>query len=548
MDETIYVIGHKNPDTDSICAAISYAHLKQAQGSKKVLPARAGSINLQTEFVLDFFGVCAPKFLPDVVAKVNQAMTAKVISCQKKTSLKEILRIMEEKNVRMIPLINKENHYHGMVSLFDIAHEFRKEANPKTCRKIFTSIEHINKALGGKLLYGYKTDETFEGEYLVGAMEKDSFVKTMSSLKSHNCLLITGDRTEIQKAAIKSKIRALIVSGGLCVDKQIEQLAETYNVNLIISPYDTATTVGLVRLSTPAYKIAQRYDGYLYMDEHLENARLKILKSYNRGLAVLDETQRLMGIITMADLLRFPKTKLIMVDHNEISQAVDGIEEAEILEVIDHHRLGNLQTIHPILFINQPVGSTCTLVAGFFFEQNIKLDTKTAGLLASGIISDTLNLKSPTATSVDKQMLDKLNRTAKLNLSDYANKMLSAGVSIVGRSLEEIIINDFKEYEQDKINLGVGQIEVIGFSEFEKLKIKLIDKIKEIKHVRGYNFAALLVTDISTSKSLLIFDGTSNLTNRLGYPILEPHLAELKGILSRKKQLLPHLLSIFKEN
>ncbi|MFC1856000.1 putative manganese-dependent inorganic diphosphatase [Thermodesulfobacteriota bacterium] len=547
MNEKTFVIGHKNPDTDSICSAISYARLKQIQGDDTVIAARAGEINSQTEFVLNYFKVDAPHFLADIVPRINQAMTKNVLYCHKDTSLKDLLQLMEERNIRLVPVVDNRGEYHGMVSLFDIAHEFRIEADPETGRLIYTSIKNLHLSLGGKLLCSNNTEDFFDGFFLVGAMQDASFRRVLSELDPTKCLVIAGDREDIQKAAIENKVRGLVVTGDLPVSDNIREMADANGINLLTSPYDTATTVGLVRLSTPVHKVVQNYDGHLMSDEDLHSAHPKILKAYNRGMAVLDSQQKLTGIITMADLLQFSKTKLILVDHNELDQSVEGADKAEIIEVIDHHRLANPQTMQPILFINQPVGSTSTLIAKFYFEQQVPLDKETAGLLISGIISDTINLKSPTTTLVDEHMLTKLNEIAKLDLDDYANQMLIAGVNLAGREPKQIIYNDFKKYKEGRISFGVGQTEVVGFDEFNTMKSAIIEELERIRAKRGYNFIALLATDISTSHSLMIFDGEPILCNMLGYPILEPGVAELKGVLSRKKQLLPHMLNVFKE-
>ncbi len=547
MTDNIYIIGHKNPDTDSICAAISYARFKHLQGETRAVPARAGSVNPQTEFVLNHHGVPAPRFLPNVIPTVGQAMTADVVSRPRDTALRDILELMDERNIRLIPLVDDNNHYCGMVSLFDVAHEFYLGASPQSCREIFTSINHLHQVLGGELLYASAPEAVFEGVFLVGAMKESSFKEVLLASDPQKCLVITGDRTGIQQAAIRNGVKALIVTGGLPVDNEICRLAQENKVSLLSSPYDSATTVRMVRLSTPAYRVAQKKSGFLAADEHLNDVRLKILSARDRGMVVLDEDEKLIGVITRADLLRFEKIKLILVDHNEISQSVDGADLAEIVEIIDHHRLGNSQTLQPILFINQPVGSTCTLIAKLYFEQQVDLDTKTAGLLLSGIISDTLNLKSPTATELDERMIEKLNKIAGLDLPAYCNQLFAAGASLCGRSPEEIILNDFKEYNAGKVTIGLGQVEVVGLNEFEKVKARFIDKIKQIRAARGYQFTALMVTDISTSNSLLVFDGLAKLCACVSYPVIETNIAELKGVLSRKKQLLPHLLSVFKD-
>ncbi len=547
MGDNTFVIGHKNPDTDSICAAISYARLKQKQGEKHVVAARAGDINPHTEFVLDYFGATPPTLIADIAPSITQAMTKNVLSCHLNTSLKDLIQMMEERNIRLVPVVDDNGQYHGLVSLFEIAHEFRSEADPNTARVGYTSINSLHKTLGGELLYGHNSDEFFEGFFLVGAMREPSFRKVLSGYDPKKCIVIAGDRDNIQMAAIENGVRGLIVTGGHPVSPEVAEMSTKHGVSLLSSPYDTAATVGLVRLSTPVHRVVQNHDGHLMVDESLEGAQAKLLKAYNRGMAVLDSDMKLSGIITRSDLLQSSNTRLILVDHNEISQSVDGANKAEIVEVIDHHRLGNPQTMQPILFINQPVGSTCTLIAKFYFERQVDLDRETAGLLISGIISDTIHLKSPTATPLDKEMLDNLNKVVGLDIDDYAGKLLTAGVSLVGREPKQIILNDFKYYTEGKVSFGVGQTEMVGFSEFNKIKPRIIEQLVQIRADRGYNFIALLATDISASNSLLIFDGTPTLCRQLGYPILEPNVAELKGVLSRKKQLLPHMLNVFRD-
>ncbi len=546
MTNKTYIIGHKNPDTDSICAAISYKRFKQLQGESQVTAARAGSLNPQTEFVLNKFGVPAPVFLSNVIPTVEQAMTTEVVFRHKEASIKEILYLIEEKNIRLIPVLDDQQRYCGTVSLFDILRESYWGADPQNRREIFTSIRHIQQAITGKILHADNINEMFSGIFLVGAMREDSFKKILSTLDAQKCIIITGDRDDIQQAAIQSKVKALIITGNLPVSTTTYEKAKQQNVNLLTSPYDTAFTMSLVNLSTPAYRVAQKKDGHLLPNMSLAQATPKILEAHNRGMVVLDEQERLKGIITKADLLRYSKPKLILVDHNEISQAVDGADQAEIIEILDHHRLANTQTIQPILFLNQPVGSTCTIIAKQYFDQKVDLDAQTAGLLISGIISDTLNLKSPTATALDAKMLEKLNQIAQLNLLTYSSQMFAFGTSLTDRNSEELILGDFKEYNTGNITFGVGQIEVVCFDEFDKIKKQLIEQINKIRLSRSYHFAALLVTDIISSNSRLVFDGIPVLCNCLDYPLLEPNIAELKGVLSRKKQLLPYLLTLFK--
>ncbi len=472
-------------------------------------------------------------------------MTSQVLSMPLETPVKKMIDTMEERNLRLIPLTDPEGSYKGLVSLFDVTLNFKKLANPQTCLHLHTSINNLIQTLGAESIYLKDPESYFDSAVLVGAMEREEFSEILTRQQAERCIILTGNRREIQQEALEQKVRCLIVTGGQAVDPQVASLAKEGGVNLLISPYDTATSLGMVHLSAPVYTLSSFSEQHITQNQLLSEAKTVILNSRERGVAVVDESNSLIGIITGADILKSSGPQIIMVDHNEFSQSVTGIEEAEIVEIIDHHRLGNPQTNAPIYFINEPVGSTSTIVARRFFAEGIEISPTTAGLLISGIISDTLFLKSPTSTETDQRTLEMLNQTAGLDLASYARDLLEAGARLEGRTAGDIITEDFKTYEIDSANIGIGQVEVIGFDEIYKRKAELDTALIKIMKDNNLDFIGLLVTDINLSDSQLFFKGSRQFCSKVDYQLLEDNLAELKGVVSRKKQVIPHLLNIF---
>jgi manganese-dependent inorganic pyrophosphatase len=540
-----YVVGHRNPDTDSVCSAIAYAEMRSLTGYSDVIAAVAGDINKQTAFALEYFNTDPPQLLTDITPKVKDYMTSHVVTMPVETPIKKLIETMEKENLRLIPLMNSDGSYKKLVSLFDVTLGFKKLANPLTCLHLHTSIKNLQETLDAESVYLNDSDSYFDGAVLVGAMEREVFSEWLSQSQVQQCIVLTGNRQEIQEAALERKVRCLIVTGGQAIDQEIVTLAKQNGVSLLISPYDTASSLGMVHLSIPAYTLSSPTEQHLTKNHPISEAKTAILNSRNRGMAVVDEEGSIAGIITGADILKSSSVKIIMVDHNEFSQAVTGIDQAEILEIIDHHRLGNTQTSAPIFFINEPVGSTCTIVSRRFFAEGVEITPRIAGLLISGIISDTLFLKSPTATDIDRNVLEKLNQIAKLDLADYAYRLLEAGTNLEGRTANEILTEDFKEYELKESKIGIGQIEVISFDGIYKKKKELEIALQKTREQRNLDFIGLLITDITYSTSQLFFNGTRQLCTRLDYHLLEENVAELRGIVSRKKQLIPHLFNVF---
>ena len=545
-EQNIYVIGHRNPDTDSICAALAYARLKQLTGSSNVLAARAGEINVQTEFILNRFGIEMPLYLPDVKIRVKDVMTTESLSVHMEMSVGDVLDFMNSYDLLMVPVTDRDGHYRGAITLQDLARFYARHADAATSNRLVASLNGITKAIQGNSLFLFDENETKAGRIVVGAMETDGFRQVMEYYSEEGCVVIVGDRKEIQRHAIESHARCLIVTGGFLPDKSVLDMAQRNKVSVISSPYDTATTVRLMHLSTPAREVFSSDFYSVSPYDLLLDVKAKMRDSALRGCPVVDTGGRLAGILTRRDMLRDFRKKVILVDHNEASQAIPGIEEAEVIEVLDHHRIGSFQTLHPIYFVVEPVGCTNTLVAELYLKYGVEPEPSYAGIMLSAILSDTVIMKSPTTTERDRKIAAYLAGLAGLDIQKLGEDMFNASSDLLKKTPEEIIRTDYKIYEVGKEKIGIGQIEVIEMVTFEKIKESLLTSLNKIMLEERLTIACLLVSDIIYENSLLLFAGDSGIITRIGYPVIAPNLAELKGVLSRKKQLVPRILSVLK--
>ena len=545
-DQNIYVIGHRNPDTDSICAALAYARLKQLTGNTNVLAARAGEINLQTEFVLNTFGIDLPLYLPDVKVRVKDVMTSESLSVHMERSVGDVLDFMNSYDLLMVPVTDRDGQYRGAITLQDLARFYARHADAATSNRLVASLTGITKAIQGNSLFLFDENETRTGRIVVGAMETEGFRQVMEYYSEEGCVVIVGDRKEIQKYSIESHARCLIVTGGFLPDKAILDMAQKNKVSVISSPYDTATTVRLMHLSTPAKEVFSTDFYSVSPYDLLLDVKVKMRDSDLRGCPVVETGGRLTGILTRRDMLRDFRKKVILVDHNEASQAIPGIEEAEVIEVLDHHRIGSFQTLHPILFVVEPVGCTNTLVAELYLKNGVEPEPPYAGIMLSAILSDTVIMKSPTTTERDRKVAAYLAGIAGMDIQKLGEDMFNASSDLLKKTPEEIIKTDYKVYEVGKEKIGIGQIEIIEMLTFEKIRESLLASLNKILHEDRLTLACLLVSDIIYENSLLLFAGDSGIVTRIGYPIVTPNLAELKGVLSRKKQLVPRILSVLK--
>lgn len=539
--ETI-VIGHRNPDMDSVCSAVAYAGLKSLLGETGVRPARAGALNDRISFVLEKFGVPQPDFLPDVTPRVRDAMVADYIHTSPDRPVCEALTLMEEHRLRALPVTAADKQFRGVISenkLLSLILPPRESA--VRAREVHASLANIASTFEGVCLTG-EADETDRLHALVvAAMDIDTFARRLANLDPEKTVLFVGDRADIQHVAVEAKVRAVVVTGGEEVDDDLVDRARQRGVAVIRSSWDTATTVFFSRGAVVAGRVlepcAVRFDG----DVPLALARKSAVLSNQFIFPVLDEEGRLEGVLSKSDFLKPPGRRLVLVDHNELSQAVPGAAELPIVEILDHHRLGPIATEAPILFINQPVGSTCTIVAELYERHGFTPDRATAGILLAGIISDTLNGTSPTTTAVDRKFLLSLSGPAGIAASDFASEIFSVGSPLRTLTPAQVVMADAKEYEERGVRFSVAQVEEVTFAHFETRRDQLLTALQERVRERKLLFASLLVTDINTQNSYLLVEGDEDFLRCINYPELNDRTWLLEGVVSRKKQLLPYL-------
>ncbi len=544
MSRKIYIIGHRSPDTDSIASAIAYAELKKKLGLENVSAAMAGQPNPQTSYVLERLGIDPPVYLADVHPKVRDVLKPKPVTASADMPLKEALELFHCHNIRILPVVDERNEPSGIVSLLKLSEKYLVGGTDRR-RGVDASLQSLADCLEGKFLAGGPANELEHLHLFIGAMIEESFIDRIAAYDPVSLLIMTGDRRSIQQAAIEMGVRLLVVTGGLAVDDDLLAKARETGTNVLSTPCDTASAAGLVRLSTPLSCFVETRYAKIGVAEPLEHLRLRLLHSGESAVIAVEEDGTIAGIATRSSLLTPIPFALILVDHNELGQAVPGAGSVEILEVIDHHKLGNPPTNLPITFLSAPVGSTCTVVASLYRDRGVIPEQKTAALLMAGIISDTVILRSPTTTVRDRELVAWLEELSGLDHQQFGRDIFSSCSGFTGHaSPESAIRSDFKHFNAANTLFGVGQVEVVGFDEFFELKDSLRDALKRVKDEDRLHLAGLMVTDIYTETTLFLAEGKNELAHIMGYPQLEPHLYELKGVMSRKKQLVPHLLKV----
>jgi manganese-dependent inorganic pyrophosphatase len=546
-----YVIGHKNPDSDAICSAIAYAALKEARGDRGYVAARCGNSNARIDSILARFHQPLPHYLSDVTPRVGDVMVSDVISISEDATCAEALELIDDHDIRILPVLDASRRFIGSVSIFQLGGFFTpKVREPKLMRQVHTRLGDVARALKARVIH--LTDEgTPEELYVrIGAMDIRSFGRFSDDehIAPRQSIIVVGDRRDIQQHSVQIGVRLLIVTGNLPVESDIVELARERGVSLIVSPYDSATTAWVVRTATSIERLIDRKFVSLDADTPLADVRRKVAISHAPAFMVLAADGSLSGILTKTDILKPVKTRLVLVDHNEMTQAVNGAAEVTITEVIDHHRLGSLTTAQPILFINEPVGSTCTIVADLYRRENLAPSPDIAGIMMSGIIADTLNLNSPTSTSKDDGILRWLSSIACISQRDLAEAIFSSGSVILANSPDKVVRSDHKIYEEGGVRFAVAQVEELGFGNFQGRSEELSTALDGLCEAERLLFAGLLVTDINTQNSLLLVRGAPEIIARISYPHVEKDVIfDLPGIVSRKKQLIPYFTSLLKE-
>jgi manganese-dependent inorganic pyrophosphatase len=538
----VFVIGHRNPDTDAICSAIGYAEFKRRTGMPEAEAARCGDTNDRIDFVLETFGVPSPRFVADVSPKVRDVMQSEILSVTEDATAAEALGLMDEHDIRVLPVLDTDRRCRGLLSLFKLSKFLFPAANRLVdSRRVLSSLENLAHTLGGQLLVGHDAQEEEELTLMISAMRIESFTKRMDYLPLDKLVVVIGDRVNVQEVAVQKGVRVLIVTGEEPIDPKIIEAAKKNRVSLISSPHDTLTTASLCRSAVAIRHMLNEEFLSFREDAPLSAVRAEAAASGFAAFPVTDADGRTVGILSKADFLKPVDRKLILVDHNELSQAVSGADEVEIIEIIDHHRLGSMSTQQPILFRNEPVGSTSTIVADCFFRQNVELPKPIAGLLLAGLVSDTLNLTSPTTTPRDREILPRLEKIAGVNAREFTDKLFASGSLLTLKPAPQAITTDAKEYKENGHTFSVAQIEEVGFDQFWKRKDELLTALEDYRRGRSYVFSALMVTDVVGQESLMLVAGSKRFIDRIDYPEPQPGVFELRDVVSRKKQLLPYL-------
>jgi manganese-dependent inorganic pyrophosphatase len=546
-----YVIGHRNPDADAICSAIAYAAFKEARGETGHVAARCGNSNARIDAILARFHQPLPFYVSDVTPRVRDLMVTDVTSIPQDATCAEALELIEDHDIRMLPVLDPARRVAGTLSIFQLGGFFiPRLKEPRLMRRVHTRLTDIAHALKARVLHLINENALEELYVRIGAMDIRSFGRFSAeeNIPAGQSVIIVGDRWDIQQRSIQIGVRLLVVTGNLPVDDEVAGLARAGGVSLIISPYDSATTAWVIRTATTIAPLIDRKFASLDADTRIADVRKKVATSRAAAFMVLADDGRLEGILTKTDILKPVKTRLVLVDHNEMSQAVPGAGEVVITEVIDHHRLGVLNTAQPILFINEPVGSTCTIVADLFRRENLTPSADLAGLMMAGIVSDTLNLNSPTSTEKDGALLRWLSPIAGVDARELADTIFSSGSVILAHAPDKVVRSDYKVYHEEGVRFAVAQVEELGFGNFWGHAKPLSAALEGLCAAEHLVFACLLVTDINTQNSLLLVKGDPEIIARISYPHVEQNeIFDLPGIVSRKKQLIPYLTGLLKE-
>lgn len=546
---TVYVFGHRNPDTDAICAALAYTDLLQRTSRPDAVAACCGAPNQRTEYALRRARLSPPRIVMDVRPELSDVCRPEPIVAYDDEVFNEVYERMKENNIGAVPVLDREGRLRGLLTLLDLLKVvFEGDSDPVLSRQVSSSVVKICSVLHGELRHAVDVDERTDLLVMVGAMSAEGFTQRLHQFPAEQLLVVSGDRPTIQLPALEHGVRVLVVTGGYELSPGLLQLAKLNSVTVICSSYDTATTTMRIKSARHIDSAIQSDCMTLSSKLPVADARKMVDRSRQKLFPVLDDQGKLFGVISKSDLVNPPKPQLVLVDHNELSQAVTGADEADIVEVLDHHRLGgSLRSDQPIRFINEPVGSTCTLVARQFRAAGLDPTPGIALCMASGIISDTLNLRSPTTTDIDRDILKWLAGFAAVDLDQFVKEFFEVGSALRSQPASTVVREDCKEFVDRGHRFSISQIEEIGFELFWERSSELRDALVELTRDRKLDFALLLVTDIISNGSLLLMSSEPEFWEAINFPRLERYLYKLDGVVSRKKQLLP-LVSQLLEN
>ena len=542
----IWVVGHKNPDTDSICAAISYAYLKNQLGELEYVPKRAGAISEETRYVLDFFKVEDPELITDVGAQLKDISIRKTAGVSSQISLKKAWETMKKLDVVTLPVTNRLGKLEGVIVTKDIATSYMDVYDNHVLSKARTQFKNIAETLDGRVIAGNEHAYFVRGKVVIGSSNPEY----MSEFVEADDLVILGSRKEAQIRALESNASCLIIGCGFEVDPEVIQMANKKDCIIITTSYDTFSIARLINQSMPIKEFMTKEHLITFdIDDYVDDVKETMSKIRHRDFPILDENGNYIGMVSRRNLMSMQKKQVILVDHNEKSQAVDNIHEAEILEIIDHHRIGSLETISPVYFRNQPLGCTSTIIYQMFLEKKIEIPQNIAGLLLSAIISDTLMFRSPTCTQLDIRAAEELAKIADVDIETHAKNMFKAGSDFKNRTAEEIFYSDFKIFHTEEYDFGVAQVSAMSREQLDKVAEQLRPFMKEVLGEKRLDMVYAMLTDILEESSKIIFQGHD--AGRILSEAFDKEENEngilLEGIVSRKKQLIQTLMNAMAE-
>ena len=546
MSDLVYVSGHRNPDTDSICSAIAYSYLLNATNKYNAVPVRLGEINRETEYVLKRFGVEHPVLLKTVKQKVEDLNYDKVTVFSKDLTLKTAWFLLKQQNLKSAPILDEHGQLLGLLSTSNIIEGYMDQWDSEVLKKAKTPVENVIDTLEANVIYLNESLKVVEGDIHIAAMSGSEAKKR---IHENDVVIVGGDRSDDLEELISVKPSLIVLTGSLTADENVVKKCEEQGISIISTPFNTYQTSQQIVQAIPVEYVMIKGDIKTFStDDTLDYMKEVMSETRYRGYPVIDLNNRCVGSISRFALLKGLRKKVILVDHNERGQSIPGIEEADILEIVDHHRVADIQTVGPLLFRGEPLGSTATIVTKMFDELDVEMPSHIAGLLLGAVVSDTLLFKSPTCTPVDTKIAKKLAEIAGVDIQEFAMEMFKAGTSLVGKTVDEIFNQDFKKFSFDNLQVGVAQVNSMDIEGFLPYKKDMLDYMNKFAEDNNLEFTLLLLTDIINANSEIFVGGPHpELVEKAFNVQLTECQGTLAGVISRKKQVVPAITAIMSE-
>lgn len=546
MSEIVYVSGHKNPDTDSICSAIAYSYLLNATNKYNAVPVRLGEVNRETEYVLKRFGVEHPVLLKTVKQKVEDLNYDKVTVFSKDLTLKTAWFLLKQQNLKSAPILDEHGQLLGLLSTSNIIEGYMDQWDSEVLKKAKTPVENVIDTLEANVIYLNEALKVINGDIHIAAMSGNEAKKR---IHENDVVIVGGDRSDDLEELISVKPSLIILTGSLTSNEHVVNKCKEQGISIVSTPFNTYQTSQQIVQAVPVEYVMIKGDIKTFStDDTLDYMKEVMSETRYRGYPVIDLNNRCVGSISRFALLKGLRKKVILVDHNERGQSIPGIEEADILEIVDHHRVADIQTVGPLLFRGEPLGSTATIVTRMFEEQDVEMPSHIAGLLLGAVVSDTLLFKSPTCTPVDTKIAKKLAEIAGVDIQEFAMEMFKAGTSLVGKTVDEIFNQDFKKFSFDNLQVGVAQVNSMDIEGFLPYKKDMLDYMNKFAEDNNLEFTLLLLTDIINANSEIFVGGPRlELVEKAFNVQLTDRQGTLEGVISRKKQVVPAITAVMSE-